>query len=70
MRASKPIELYLAEQRKIQEAVFPIRKASWDAAARRLTSQEMIREPGRPSGQELLKLVVGPRTEAISELVV
>lgn len=70
MRASKPIESYLAEQRKIQEAVFPIRKASWDAAARHLTAQEMIREPGRPSGQELPKLVVGPRTEAISELVV
>ena len=70
MPASKPIESYLAEQRKIQNAAFPIRKASWDAAARRLTAQEMIREPGRPSGQELLKRVVGPRTEAISELVV
>lgn len=68
MPASKPIESYLAEQRKIQNAAFPIRKASWDAAGRRLTSQEMIGEPGRPSGQELLKLVGAPRTEAISKL--
>lgn len=51
MRASKPIESYLAEQRKIQNAALPIRKASWDAAARRLTSQgnDWRALPGRSS---------------------
>ncbi len=29
MRASKLIELYLAEQSEIQDAVFPIRNAGW-----------------------------------------